>query len=270
MNILGFNPSHHGSVCLLQDGELKYFIQEERLTRKKYDNLPFKSFINILENYKIDFISLAPPSIEYPSSNLDDLPYWLVLASKYNPDVKISSYSSHHHICHGSHSFLNSGFDKAIGIVIDGIGSFHKEYEYRETESVFKFSYPLISNTEVIYQNITHIPTQVNISRAYEAVTTHLGWSRDECGKVMGLSSYGKSNNKLPQFLKHSLTPSIFNYNPLDPSQDILLDIPLPTNPKNWHHNPNNISDIEKDIAYQIQTESQHLVGEYIEKYTKE
>ena len=54
MNILGFNPSHHGSVCLLQDGELKYFVQEERLTRKKYNSHPFKAIITFLQNYTID------------------------------------------------------------------------------------------------------------------------------------------------------------------------------------------------------------------------
>jgi predicted NodU family carbamoyl transferase len=40
MKILGFNPSHHGSVCLLEDGEIKFFIQEERINRKKYDAYP--------------------------------------------------------------------------------------------------------------------------------------------------------------------------------------------------------------------------------------
>jgi predicted NodU family carbamoyl transferase len=41
MKILGFNPSHHGSVCLLEDGELKFFIQEERIgNREKYASYP--------------------------------------------------------------------------------------------------------------------------------------------------------------------------------------------------------------------------------------
>ena len=48
MTILGFNPSHHSSVCLLEDGEIKYFIQEERLTREKYDGYPFKTFMIII------------------------------------------------------------------------------------------------------------------------------------------------------------------------------------------------------------------------------
>ena len=62
MNILGFNPSHHGSVCLLKNGKVEYFIQEERLTRHKYDAYPFTSFINLLQNHEIDIITWATPS----------------------------------------------------------------------------------------------------------------------------------------------------------------------------------------------------------------
>lgn len=268
MNILGFNPGHHSSVCLLQDGELKYFIQEERLTRKKYDSIPFKSFINILENYKIDYVTFSTPSVEYPTSSEELTPYWYILASKYNPNVKFISYNSNHHICHGTHSFLNSGFNRAIGIVIDGMGSFHQEYEYRETESIFEFSYPL--DIKTLYQNITHIPTKVNMCRAYEAITMHLGWSRDEAGKTMGLSSYGKLNNTSPKFIENQTASSVFYHKPSNTYSDGYVNIPLPTEPKNWHYNPHNISNVEKDIAYQIQIESQQLVGDYIEKAVQE
>jgi predicted NodU family carbamoyl transferase len=35
MYILGINISHHSSSCLLKDGEVVYFIENDRLTRKK-------------------------------------------------------------------------------------------------------------------------------------------------------------------------------------------------------------------------------------------
>jgi carbamoyltransferase len=47
-NILGINPGHNGSACLVSDGELKYYLEEERLSRMKYDGNPFKSMIDIM------------------------------------------------------------------------------------------------------------------------------------------------------------------------------------------------------------------------------
>jgi predicted NodU family carbamoyl transferase len=76
MNILGFNPFHHGSVCLLEDGELKFFIQEERIgNRKKYQPYPFRSFIDIIQNYKIDLITWGAPSVKFFSSSYDNTPF---------------------------------------------------------------------------------------------------------------------------------------------------------------------------------------------------
>ena len=34
-NILGINPGHNGSAALTVDGELVYYIEEERLSRLK-------------------------------------------------------------------------------------------------------------------------------------------------------------------------------------------------------------------------------------------
>jgi predicted NodU family carbamoyl transferase len=32
-NILGINTSHNGSVCVLADGEIDFFLEEERLSK---------------------------------------------------------------------------------------------------------------------------------------------------------------------------------------------------------------------------------------------
>ena len=39
MRILGISPYHDASVCILDDGEITYFSKQERLTRKKRDEL---------------------------------------------------------------------------------------------------------------------------------------------------------------------------------------------------------------------------------------
>ena len=39
-NILGINLSHNGSLCILKDGKVDFYLEEERLSRKKWDTLP--------------------------------------------------------------------------------------------------------------------------------------------------------------------------------------------------------------------------------------
>jgi predicted NodU family carbamoyl transferase len=144
MNILGFNPSHHGSVCLLQDGELKFFIQEERVgNREKYTAYPFRSFIDILQNYKIDYITWGTPSMLFPISLKTTFPYWLALAIHIILSQKALIFQTLI-ICHAAHSFYNSGFKECNRNSIDGVGSEiidAKEFT-RETETIFQCSYP--------------------------------------------------------------------------------------------------------------------------------
>ena len=297
MNILGFNPSHHGSVCLLQDGEIKYFIQEERIgNRIKYDSIPFKSFINLLQNYKIDVITWASPSIKYPITNKDDTPYWYKLAFSYHPKVKLYDASKDaHHLSHIAHSFYNSGFKECLGIVIDGFGSLLKDKNIigQETETIFYCSYP--SNFKILYKNAygifpsniknnfknLYITNNVTLSRVYETITMHLGWSRNEAGKTMGLAPYGKNNKNIPTLIKFNTgDPSIFYY---DLTQESLLpnqnetfideennpQLKLQRDPREWHYDESKITDLEKDLAWQIQNDTQQLVGDYVEKAIK-
>ena len=93
MYILGISAFYHDSAaCLLKDGEIEYFIQEERSTRKKYDAHPFHSFINAFQNHKIDIITWATPSVYYPLDGFspeDSLPYWVKIAQTFRPKIKM-------------------------------------------------------------------------------------------------------------------------------------------------------------------------------------
>lgn len=280
MNILGFNPMHHSSICLLQDGKIKYFIQEERITKVKYDSSPFKSFINILQNFKIDYITWGSPSIYFDTCTHNNTPYWKKLAKKFSPNVKEFDFSNNHHLCHVAHSFYNSGFKKSLGIVIDGIGSSYKNYEERETESIYICSYP--NKFKTLYKNIINAEKIINLSRAYETITMHLGWDRNEAGKTMGLSPYGKFNSNFPNFFINNITnPDVFftSFDFKDPDFPLkdtcFLDdkknpqLKLKTHPKNWHYNKSQITNLEKDLAWKIQNDTQQIVGDYIEKSIK-
>ena len=57
--IAGIARGHNGGVCLLKDGEIVFSIEEERLTRQKYDGGPYASMIKILEyTDKLDLLNV--------------------------------------------------------------------------------------------------------------------------------------------------------------------------------------------------------------------
>ena len=47
--IAAITRGHNAGVCLLKDGEVVFSMEEERLTRTKYDGTPFASMVKILE-----------------------------------------------------------------------------------------------------------------------------------------------------------------------------------------------------------------------------
>ena len=60
MKIAGLARGHNASVCLINDGEIEFYIEEERLTRLKYDGAPFKGLL-LLKEYteKVDYIAVS-------------------------------------------------------------------------------------------------------------------------------------------------------------------------------------------------------------------
>ena len=71
--IAGITRGHNGGVCLLKDGEIVFAIEEERLSRQKYDGGPYASMIKILEyTDKLDYIFVAhTQSLEESAATVD-------------------------------------------------------------------------------------------------------------------------------------------------------------------------------------------------------
>ena len=61
-NILGINPGHNGSAALISDGEVVYYLEEERLSRWKYDANPFRAILDIVSKWHVDEIVVAANS----------------------------------------------------------------------------------------------------------------------------------------------------------------------------------------------------------------
>jgi len=59
MNILGINPRHNSSICLLSNGVTKLLLEEDRLSRTKHDIFPLFSLNKLIETIDhIDIIAI--------------------------------------------------------------------------------------------------------------------------------------------------------------------------------------------------------------------
>ena len=262
----------HGSASLISNGIPLLFLEEERLSKRKRDSYPFKVILNILSKYKVDEVILAGVGDQSPLLSNTGEDMFTSFIKKFNPNIKSSILSSHHHLTHASNTFYNSGFREAISIVIDGCGSRFSFNDFNieadEAESIFLCSYKKIKKIHGVYKNALspnietktyQIQNSVNIAHAYEAVTSYLGFAPMEGGKTMGLSSYGKKNNKIPNFLiKDKFDKNIFSFNSYIP---------------NFQHptvDPFLLKEFSpEDLAWKIQNDTQQLVGDYIEKAIK-
>ena len=151
---------HNSGVCLLKDGELVFSIEEERLSRAKYDGGPLASMVKILEyTDKIDYLVIAhtQPLSDAGRIDFSGDDVYTGLARKLglidrNQDNRnhpqVIDLSRTHHKLHAACAFYRSGFDSAVSLVVDGAGTFIPMNIGRgtemtwELESIFDCEYP--------------------------------------------------------------------------------------------------------------------------------
>ena len=159
--ILGIARGHNAGVCLLKDGEIVFAIEEERLSRVKYDGGPYATMVKVLEyTDKIDalVISHTQPLAQTGAKTDyagDDVYTALarklgLIDRKANPmdHPQVIDVSGQHHKVHAACAFYRSGFDEAAAVIIDGAGTMatakiaKTETAVWEVESIFDCSYP--------------------------------------------------------------------------------------------------------------------------------
>ena len=236
--IAGITRGHNGGVCLLKDGEVVFAIEEERLTRSKYDGGPYASMMRILDyTDRLDYLVIAHThSLKDTAGHVDysggDVYTGLarklgLIDRNQNPwdHPQVIDLSHIHHKLHAACAFYRSGFDIATAVIVDGAGTFvpmtidgNTEMTW-ELESIFRCRYPLRIDTmykhqggrgpwmgvQTIYSDEQSgetfelvVDDTAGITKAYEAVTQYCGWAPIEAGKTMGLFPYGKPNDKIP------------------------------------------------------------------------
>jgi len=278
-NILGINLSHNSSVCVLVDGEIDFFLEEDRLSRFKHDHLPMYVLETISSKFKIDEIFLTGIKSFYTNTNYQK-PLTFIF-DKFFPNIKInSSFIENHHNHHSSISFYNSGFSKSLNVVIDGGGSTlelipnNLTTSYHEAETLSVSEYPFIQ-TDIYKSHLSVGFKKVNkhkfynplttLSKTYEAITSHLGFKWDEAGKTMGLSSYGKEDKSLPpMYINHRGNPKVVNSKEFKESCNLNKISPQ------FHKDQTQLTPYISNLAFKIQQDSQKEVGDLIEKGLKE
>jgi len=162
---------HNGSVCLLKNGEIIFSIEEERLSRKKYDGGPLAAMLKILDyTDKIDYLVIAHTQglkdtagkIDFSGDDIyTGLARKLGLISRHeNPydHPQVVDMSHIHHKLHAACAFYRSGFDEAVALIVDGAGTFiplminNEQVIGWETESIYNCSYPAKFTT--VYKHI--------------------------------------------------------------------------------------------------------------------
>lgn len=169
--ILAIARGHNAGACLLKDGKIVFAIEEERLSRKKYDGGPFAAMVKTLDyTDKIDYLVVAhTQTLEDTAGRVDftgDDVYTGIarklglIDQKENPynHPQVIDLSTIHHKLHASCAFYRSGFDSAVAVIVDGAGTFfelqNSGYETTgwEVESIIDCDYPY--NLKTLYKHI--------------------------------------------------------------------------------------------------------------------
>ena len=208
MYTLGISCYYHDSAAsLLKDGKVLAAVEEERFSRKKFDDdfpkmaidwclneagispenidsvafydKPILKFERLLDNY----IAVAPRGLY---SFLNVIPKWLHKRlwvkdeiSKHLRGFNGSIIFPEHHVSHAAHAFFTSPFNEAAILTVDGVG------EWSTT------TFGVAHDTTINLTNDIRWPHSVGLF--YSAFTYFLGFKVNEGEyKLMGLSAYGK------------------------------------------------------------------------------
>ena len=208
MYTLGISCYYHDSAAaLLNNGKVIAAVEEERFSRKKFDDSfpkmaidwclkeaginagqinsvafydkPVLKFDRLLDNY----IGVAPRGF---SSFLDVIPKWLHKRlwvkdeiNKHLEGFKGEIIFPEHHMSHAAHTFFTSPFDEAAILTVDGVGEW----------STTTFG----MGNDIDIKLISDIRWPHSLGLFYSAFTYFLGFKVNEGEyKLMGLSSYGK------------------------------------------------------------------------------
>jgi len=206
--ILGISCYYHDSAaCVLKDGKVIAAVEEERFSRKKFDDEFPKNAIDYcmqeagIKSKELDcvafydksvlkferlldnFIAMAPKGL---GSFLDVIPKWLHKRIWLKEEIKkhLDGFKGkiifpEHHLSHAAYSFFTSSFTQAAILTVDGVGEW--------TTTSFGFA----QDASIKLAHDLRWPHSLGMF--YSAFTYYLGFKVNEGEyKLMGLSAYGE------------------------------------------------------------------------------
>lgn len=280
---------HNASTTLLKDGKVIFYLEEERLSRHKYDGSPLLGlqkvfeYVDHIDHLVVCHTHRAGPILDW--SGEDMYQGWVRKLAKKKFEFETHFIDVAHHQLHAACGFYNSGFESAACVIADGAGSFLSFegindvcYEF---ETIFKVSYP--SEFETVYKHVgtkeaigynqpeknMYLTEYPGLTKMYEAVTQYCGFPAIEAGKLMGLAPYGKSNENLPKFFRDGwgnrdlIIPTYPNAAQINVNRYQILSDDVKTHDP---ENPGQYTEIQKDLAYAVQEQTSDRMVELIRK----
>lgn len=181
---------HDSSACLVRDGALLAYSEEERWTRRKQNRDSRRcscSVLSCLEQGEIDPTDIHKIAISWnpafphqiESTRDESLRQEIFSGLPFLADLPVEFTVVEHHLSHAASSFYCSGFEDAVVLVIDGSGDGLSTTLWKANEGTG-------------LQRIKTLDFRHSLGWFYETATEYVGfqdWS--SAGKFMGLASYG-------------------------------------------------------------------------------
>jgi carbamoyltransferase len=258
--ILGIARGHNAGACLLKDGKVVFSLEEERLSRQKYDGGPYATMMKVKEyTDKLDYIFVShTQSLKETAGKVDYTgdDVYTGLARKMgfierkadihnHPQVVDLSHS--HHKIHAAIAFYRSGFDNAVAVIVDGAGTVYpasfmeQPIGLWETETIIDCSYPADFKTvykhlgcrEPIagYYNVNQSSERLGESGTHiEFVSGHAGITKvyEAVTEYCGFSAIeaGKTMGLFPYGKPNSAIPKLFINTQAAPTSDRNVIVP--------------------------------------------
>jgi carbamoyltransferase len=289
VNIVGYFHGIDPAACLVRDGELVAYVEEERLVRFKHapEMFPIHAIEFCLEAGElevddIDFFAYGWDAPRYSGGEMEA--FYDELNRRHPPDPATRAWQRRnlghfteanltgklrgqllkqlgagaaaelrfypHHECHAAQAFFGSSFDEALVLTVDGSGDHQCATAWRGTGA----------DLELVWES----PIPHSLGWFYAAMTEYLGFDAyDGEYKVMGLAAYGRENLEIraaldkvvapgPAGFDFALDPAMIHHGPHTWSPrftDHLVDA-IGLTPR---HRRGDIEPIHEDLAFETQ-----------------
>jgi len=190
-----------GNVAVLVDGEPRFAVAQERVTRRKYDGGFAEAARYALDGLGLttnDLAAIVVSTFGRPDGQ-DDGEQATVsrhVANALGAATRCHVIASHH-LVHAALASATSPYDRALVAVIDNEGSIlgPRQHEQLWRHGLERTSYYLLDGDHLKLVTRDHAdPGEVGYGKAYSKVTRYLGLrSYQESGKTMALAAFGNA-----------------------------------------------------------------------------